>query len=339
MSLLTGQGGSTGVPTSRFTAIRGYLDRALQKIWEAEHWPELNRTQERKYRLEWDSTTTYSASTSSAAVEVYFTPSGKYYQSIVASNLNNAPASGATWVENSSKWAESKTAYTGGDWAASTVYTVGTIVRRATGTTADFRYYQCTTAHTSGASFDTTKFGILTDFDAYVAYTQTGQTAIGEVFNVTDSNPRTTRAFSEYPFMLSENGVQVPNGPSVVWLEFRTRRSQLVGDTYSATTAYAVGQQIYYTTSLGVGNFYDCIVTTTAGQSPATTPASWSVVQIPYIFSQHLIWAAYADLLGSDGQADKATVAMNAAEQYYGMEADKLYRQQRQTQPLRVVGY
>ena len=67
MALLTGQGGSTGVPTSRYAALRGYLDRALQKIWEAEHWPELNRTVERSYRLQWDSGTTDSASTSTAA--------------------------------------------------------------------------------------------------------------------------------------------------------------------------------------------------------------------------------------------------------------------------------
>lgn len=341
MSLLTGQGGSTGVPTSRFTALRGYLDRALQKIWESEHWPELNRTEERAYRLEWDSTTTYSASTSAAAVEVYFPATSLYYQSLVGSNLNNAPAtqSGSTWTENSAFWAQARTSYTGSDWLTGTVYAVGNIVRRTAGAAADYRFYQCHTAHTAGVSFDATKFCILTNFDAYVSYTQTGETAIGEVFNVTNGNPKVTRAFSEYAFHLSENGVQVPQGASTVWLEFRTRRGQFIGDVYSSAATYAVGQQVYFTTTAGIGNFYDCISATSAGESPVSAASKWSVVQVPYIFGQYLIWSAYADLLGSDGQADKAEQARGAAEQYYQMEADKLYRQQRQTQPLRVIGY
>lgn len=341
MSLLTGQGGSLSVPTSRFAALRGYLDRALQKIWEGEHWPELNRMEERAYRLPWASGTTYSASTSTAAVEVYFPATAAYYQSLVGSNTGNAPAtqSGSTWTENSAYWAQSKTSYTGNDWADATAYTVGQIVRRASGSSADYRYYQCHTAHTSSGSFDATKFCILTEFDAYVGYTQTGQTAIGEVFNVTNGNPRVTRAASDLSFFLSENGVQVPNGPAEVWLEFRIRRSELTGDVYSSTATYAAGQQVYFTTTAGIGNFYDCATATSAGESPVSAAAKWTLVEIPYIFSQYLIWSAYADLLGSDGQADKVEQARGAADQYYQMEADKLYRQQRQTQPLRVVGY
>lgn len=341
MGLLTGQGGSSGVPSSRFAALRGYLDRALQAIWEGEHWPELNRMEKRGYRLDWDDATTYSASTGGAAVEVFFPATDSYYQSMQAANLNHAPAtqSGSTWVENSAWWAESKTSYTGPDWATGTVYTAGQIVRRASGTAADYEYYQCHTGHTAGGSFDATKFTILTPFDAYVAYTQTGQTAIGEVFRVCDRNPRVDPGYREYGFFLSENGVQVPQGPSQVWLEFRLRRSQLVGDVYSSTTAYTAGQQVYFTTTAGVGNFYDCITSTTAGESPVSAAAKWRLVEIPYAFSQAMIWSAYADLLDADGQADKAKVARGSAEAYYNMEADKLYRQQRQTQPIRISGY
>lgn len=342
MGLLTGQAGATSVPTSRFSAIRGYLDRALQTLWESERWPEICRIQQRYYRLPWDSTTTYAASTSAAAVEVYFTPTDKYYQSLQGTNLNHSPATlaGSTWTENSAWWAESKVSYSGADWATGVSYAAGAIVRLATGTTADFRYYQCHTAHTSGASFDTTKFCVLTPFDAYIAYSQTGQTAIAEVFNVTSANPRIVRNFSEYPFQLSENGIQVTNGPTSVWLDFRTRRSQLTGDVWSSTATYAVGQQVYYTNSTtGVGNFYDCASATSAGESPVSAAAKWTVVPIPYIFAQALIWYAYADLLAADGQADKAVVQRNAADQYYQLEADKLFRQQRQTQPHRVVGY
>jgi len=341
MSLLTGQGGAAGVPTSRFAAIRGSLDRGLQRLWEAEQWPEVVRTQKRRYRLDWDSGTTYAASTGTAAVEVYFPPTGTYFQSLKGTNLNNAPAtqSGTTWSENSAWWALSRTTYSGPDWVTLTVYAVGQIVRRTSGSTADHLFYQCHTAHTSGATFDTTKFCLLTDFDAYVGYTQTGQTAIGEVFRALDSNPKVNPGFSEYRFGLSENGVQLPAGPSEVWLEFRVRRSNLTGDVYSATATYAVGQQVYFTTTAGVGNFYDCATATSAGESPVSAAAKWTIVEIPYIFGQDLIWSAYADLLDADGQTDKARAARGAAREYYEMEADKLFRQQRQTQPLRVVGY
>jgi len=341
MGLLTGQGGSSSVPTSRFAALRAYLDRGLQRLWEAEHWPDLVTVEQRAYRLAWDSGTTYAASTSTAAVEVYFAPTDNYYQSLQGSNTNHAPAtqSGSTWSENSQWWAESKSSYSGADWAASTVYAAGAIVRRTSGTSADGRYYQCHTAHTSSSSFDTSKFCVLTEFDRYVGYTQTGQTAIGEVFNITNANPRLTRALTEYRFWLSGNGVQVPQGPARVWIEFRRRRPLLTGDAWSSTATYTAGQQVYYTTSAGVGNFYDCATATSAGESPVTAAAKWTVVEIPYIFGQSLIWHAYADLLAADGQADKASVARNSADEYYAMEADKLYRQQRQTQPIRVVGY
>lgn len=340
MSLLTGAGGSTAVPSSRFAALRAYVDRALQRIWEGEQWPDLCRAEERNYRLPWASGTTYSASTSTAPVEVWFAPSQKYYQSLVGSNSNNAPAtqSGSTWTENSSKWAESKSDYSGANWAASTVYSVGTIVRRTSGSTADYLYYQCHTAHTSGATFDTTKFCVLTPFDQYVAFEQTGETAIGECFAVFDRNPRLSRGWREYAFQISENGIQVPEGPATVWLELRTRRSVLTGDAYSATATYAAGDQVYYTAS-GVGDFYACVSATTAGESPVSAAAKWAIVEIPYIFKQYLVWSAYADLLASDGQVDKAQAAGQSADQYWQMEADKLYRQQSQTRPRHVVGY
>jgi len=117
------------------------------------------------------------------------------------------------------------------------------------------------------------------------------------------------------------------------------RRSNLTGAVHSATATYAVGQQVYFTTTAGVGNFYDCATATSAGESPVSAAAKWTVVEIPYIFGQDLIWSAYADLLDADGQTDKARSARAAARDYYEMEADKLFRQQRQTQPLRVVGY
>ena len=67
---------------------------------------------------------------------------------------------------------------------------------------------------------------------------------------------------------------------------------RLSGSAYSATTAYTVGQQIYYSSTTLPGNFYDCAVTTTAGQSPDTTAASWTLVELPRMFEDYLKFEA-----------------------------------------------
>lgn len=54
------------------------------------------------------------------------------------------------------------------------------------------------------------------------------------------------------------------------------------------------------------GNFYQCKSATTAGESPLTAPAKWSLVQIPRDWRWVLTRLTYANLLEVDGQKDKA---------------------------------
>lgn len=63
------------------------------------------------------------------------------------------------------------------------------------------------------------------------------------------------------------------------------------------------------------GNYYQAAAATTAGQSPATTPASWSLVQIPARFRWLLAHLTYANLLEIDGQKDKAVAERQATMQ------------------------
>ena len=83
-----------------------------------------------------------------------------------------------------------------------------------------------------------------------------------------------------------------------------------------------------------VGNFYTCTATTTAGQSPATTPGKWTLVALPYLFAEYLVQGGYADWLTQDGQTDKAAAVEGMCEQLLEMEADKLQRQQGQVNRL-----
>ena len=59
--------------------------------------------------------------------------------------------------------------------------------------------------------------------------------------------------------------------------------------------------QCYYN-----GNFYQAKAAVSAGQSPATNPDLWSLVQIPARWRWILSKLTYANLLELDGQKDKA---------------------------------
>lgn len=56
----------------------------------------------------------------------------------------------------------------------------------------------------------------------------------------------------------------------------------------------------------GHADFYQCIIPTTPGQSPATNPEAWSRVQIPKMWRKALVRLTYSNLLDMDGQTDKA---------------------------------
>ena len=75
------------------------------------------------------------------------------------------------------------------------------------------------------------------------------------------------------------------------------------------------------------GNFYQAAAATTAGQSPTTNPASWSMIQIPEQWRWVLARMTYANLLETDGQTDKAAaVRLDArTNEYRGL--DRLIRE------------
>lgn len=317
------------VDNTDFALLRAFHDRRLQLAWEIHDWPDLVRTEQRWFREEYNNATAYTAPTAASATEVFYTPAQKYYQALRATT-GNAPAN-SDGTTNTAFWADCAQSYSGDDWKASTVYAVGKIVRN----TSDYRYYRCHTAHTSTASFDAAKFGILTPFDRYVGFEQTGKTKVGEFLRATHADPRMTTQLVEYCFTLSQNGAQLfEPGVVTVWIQFRIRRPELKGDKFSSTTVYASGLQVYYTTAAGVGNFYDVVTTTTAGDTPESQPSKFSKVELPYIFRGYLIQAGYADWLVSDGQDDKATKHEGMAFGFLELESDKLHRQQKQTRRL-----
>lgn len=288
----------TNIPTADFYQFRAAHDRRLQTAWEFDYWPELERTDKRYYRDVWVSGTSYVASTATLATEVYFPQTGLYYQCLKATS-SVAPAN-ASDVTNTTNWADSKTSYSTDDFSASTTYAVGDQVFYPT----TDRSYQLHTAAVAGTvPTDTTKWGILTDFDAYIAYSQTGKTAIGNVIEVCSANPRTTTRLNQYDWFLSENGVQVITPSNFAYITYKIRTVRLTGDVW-VSGVYGVGDQVYYSATGVPGNFYDCISATTTEAPTDTT--KWTVLSIPLIFQRYLEIGGYTDWLRNNGQNDRA---------------------------------
>ena len=283
---------------TEFAALRTQHSLRLRAAWQNQMWPFLKKLGEKRwFRDAYASGTSYAATT-----EVSYEGPQKYYQALRTA-LNQAPAtySSGTWTTNLAYWAESSGSYTANEYSATKAYTQGQQVFYS----PTQRYYQLYVASSTGnLPTDTTKWGVLTEFRRYVAYAQTGKTTFNQVFNCWDKDPGLSgaarRSATQYS---SELGLHVLDNVPFVFLDYRKRPVQLTGDAWDQTTAYTVGRQVYYQTTSTRGNFYDCAVTTTAGQSPATTPASWTVVDIPGPFSLYLVHGAAADYLKADEPA------------------------------------
>lgn len=169
----------------------------------------------------------------------------------------------------------------------------------------------------------------------------TALTEVSEFLGATDVDPRVTTKVVEFPFVVGPEGagfVVMKRPVPHVWMRLRKRRPELTGDAWDQALVYTAGQQVYFVDARGTGNFWDCVATTVAGESPGTTPAKWAVVEIPYFLRGYLIEAGYADWLVGDGQDEKGARHESMAMGYLELEADKLQRQGGQVRRLNM-GY
>lgn len=301
-----------------FRNLRSWLGRRLREAWDMAKWTDLCRIDRRYFRDlynrgpvidddgRWtrddDGNWIVADQVYDAGDEVYFPATGKYYRCLVDDTSSQAPADSAG-VLNSSYWAECAGDYADAeDWAASTNYLAGDIVRNLD----DDTYYQCHTTHTSGAAFETAYWGQLEELRRYIPSPQFLHEDIGTAIQVWDKDPRRCGDARQVDFGKSAEGVTVLEALASVWLEFRTACDPLSGDAYSASTAYEQDQQVYFKASDGTADWWTCLKDTSAGQSPETHPGKWEQVEIPSFWENFLVHGVLADALRSDGQADKA---------------------------------
>jgi hypothetical protein len=192
--------------------------------------------------------------------------------------------------------------------------------------------------------------------DSLVAFDQTGEDRMEAVFEVYFDSPYASTLPRVAGYQLTPSGIQiisntvlsyaVVNSAGVtinyqqsnpVFIFYRKQVPEFTGSVFSTTATYAVDDQVYFTNSASVLDYYKCIVATSAGQSPDTTPTSWSKLQIPDSLFWCSMWFCYGDWLISDGQADKATGAYQLAQGKMDDAMDRESRQMRNDIPMRVA--
>lgn len=319
--------------TIRSAALAEYINQHVRFGWHFDFWPEWLLTEERRYRAAWVAGTAYGAGTAAVAVEVFYIPAQTYYQSLVAANTNHAPGvlTAGEYVENSAYWAECASSYSVEDWETATDYALGDQVRFPD----DGQSYQCITAHTSGASFDTSKFGILTPFNRYVAFEQTGATVISRVKLATR---RDSRVFGTKPGLLwsgrSDLGVQVgPEAPQTVWLQFQTLPPVFTATAWVASTAYAVADLVYAATET-----YKCATAHTSAASFAVG-SNWTLVKFPFLLAEYVKRCAKASSLEDLKLTNRALVNEDRASRMLEDLVDDEFEGQGQSQTANVRTY
>ncbi len=188
-----------------------------------------------------------------------------------------------------------------------------------------------------------------------IPWKQTGEDEIDAVFDVWKDSPANAGYPRPQGFELNPNGIQLvgPIGYNLgvvynsipvyytpttipVYIYYRRMPPDYSASAYDATAAYAVDDQILFTNSSNVVNFYKCLIATSAGQSPTTTAASWSLLEIPEVFFHFVVYASFADWLRMDGQIDKAGAMDALANDKQVQESDRQERQMAWVQPWRV---
>lgn len=286
-----------------------FLQSWTKKAWLWEFWPELCPIELRAYRDAWDAEEAYAAGVVGAPIEVWYPPAQLYAQCLTA-NTNNTPfvQLNGIWVPNTPFWELSTENYSAVPWATGADYVAGVPGTPASIVTSpiDNNKYECVVTHVAGANFDPTKFAILTTFEKYVALDQNGKTPIGEVAQISRSNPRTNPRFPGIiDFLLDNRGIlPAPLSGVQVWVLFRMRPPQFTTEAYDNEATYDAGDVVYQPET--TGECYMSLVDDNTGNTPEDSPTDWERQPMPEIFEEAVKFGVFAELLRSDGQNDKA---------------------------------
>lgn len=213
-------------------AFKRAINRALTEAWEESDWPQLRKTELRRFHPDYDS-----AETVAAGEFRFFPPTAAYYQAL-QETTGNAPAtlSGDDWDTDLEFWAETQIEWEADTWSASESYDQGDVVYSA----STYLFYQAHTAPPTGtAPTDTDYWGEVTALDPVLPWVVPGLVPIGMVLSVTNKDPNARRGARDIPWVESVNGIQIRD-PRVVeaWVRWKRRQPKFTGDEWDATVAY-----------------------------------------------------------------------------------------------------
>lgn len=176
------------------------------------------------------------------------------------------------------------------------------------------KYWQANTAVIStDVPGTSSKWDELTYVDAYVAYEQTGETAFSQVRDVWNTDYRNTWPAHRLAWEYDERGIRLtgPVVPASVWLQFRRIVPTWRGADYSAVATYAADDVKYYASGTGAyeGDFWTCLATTSAAESPASAPTKWSKNEIPAFLADFAVAAASLGFREGQTKLDAALLA------------------------------
>lgn len=211
--------------TEEANLFRSFIAHSLRRFWEMFPWPDLISTTQYFFA------DTYSASTAYATGDVvYFTASQKYYQAVTATTGNDPATAGSTqYITNTAYWAEAKPDYSsvsGGDWSASTTYSVGDIRLYLPTQT----YYQMHSACVSGTvPTNTAYWGALAPFIRQVD-PSTASPEIGTILAIWREDPRVSIAQLQVAIDRDTNGILVREELPYIWVVNRQVPPSLSSD-------------------------------------------------------------------------------------------------------------
>lgn len=164
-------------------------------------------------------------------------------------------------------------------------------------------------------------------------YEQAGETEIGDVLAIYETDPDESVLAPSYAFLVKKWGILVPSATDdqAVWVEYR-RPPMLWTTTEWTAAAYAVGDRVYYPTT---GHCYTCIATAADTDLPTDTD-HWRQEAFPAILAEAVKTGAYAATLVEEGQHSTGSAAAAAMEEILFRETEFLERQNKQTRGFTV---
>lgn len=176
-----------------------------------------------------------------------------------------------------------------------------------------------------------------TAVDLLIAYEQAGETKLGTVRNVYESDPAEGSSVGVVKFWLSAAGIQLDTtAPEDAFVEFRLRPPEFTLVEWDGAVTYAADDVRYVAAT---GHCYTSLQAANLNQDPTTETAWWEQIEFPWIAREFVRMAAGADELRhknnfelADAREADAWVELNRR---HGVE----FQQQKQTHTARVVTY